>query len=189
MKVWRCDTWTLHADVREPFEDAPKAGVVRPTCVPVLPFLSFSPLSLGLREGTDSEHTFAHRWSPDGAYVVAPNAMNGPVFCAGVISRKDWSSPASLIGHPDIVQAAVRSFPSFPLSLTVLTVLPSPLFPHNRPTTPSSSSATIRNPLPRSITSVPSLRFALKGRCRSGSRTGTSRSSFWRTLWTGRCLI
>lgn len=32
--------------------------------------------------------------------------MNGPVFCAAVIQRTAWSSPASLIGHPDIVQAA-----------------------------------------------------------------------------------
>lgn len=32
--------------------------------------------------------------------------MNGPVFCAAVISRADWSSPASLIGHSDMVQVA-----------------------------------------------------------------------------------
>ena len=32
--------------------------------------------------------------------------MNGPVFCAAVLSRRDWSTPASLIGHSAIVQVA-----------------------------------------------------------------------------------
>ncbi|GAA5910457.1 hypothetical protein JCM6882_007360 [Rhodosporidiobolus microsporus] len=76
LKVWRTADWGLHAEVRDVFVDAPKAGVVRPA------------------------------WSPDGAYIVAPNAMNGPVFCAAVIDRKSWKSPNSLIGHPDIVQVA-----------------------------------------------------------------------------------
>ncbi|GAA5862936.1 hypothetical protein JCM8547_003626 [Rhodosporidiobolus lusitaniae] len=92
LKVWRTDSWTLHADVKEPFDDAPKAGVMRPT------------------------------WSPDGNYIVAPNSMNGPVFCAAVIARQNWKAEHSLIGHPDIVQVAaynplifVRD-PSLPLS-------------------------------------------------------------------------
>ncbi|BGP40593.1 HIR complex subunit [Rhodotorula kratochvilovae] len=76
LKVWRTTDWQLQADIREPFEDAPKATVIRPT------------------------------WSPDGAYIVTPNSMNGPVFCAAVIDRTSWKSPASLIGHQDIVQAA-----------------------------------------------------------------------------------
>lgn len=45
-------------------------------------------------------------WSPDGAFVVTPNSMNGPVFCAAVLARRDWSTPASLIGHSAIVQVA-----------------------------------------------------------------------------------
>ncbi|BGP55906.1 hypothetical protein JCM8202_002694 [Rhodotorula sphaerocarpa] len=76
LKVWRTDDWQLEADIIEPFEDAPKATVLRPT------------------------------WSPDGAFIVTPNSMNGPVFCAAVIQRRDWTSPASLIGHGDMVQAA-----------------------------------------------------------------------------------
>ncbi|BGO91897.1 hypothetical protein NBRC10512_007688 [Rhodotorula toruloides] len=76
LKVWRTDDWALQADITDPFVDAPKATVVRPT------------------------------WSPDGAHIVTPNSMNGPVFCAAVIQRTTWLSPASLIGHPDIVQAA-----------------------------------------------------------------------------------
>ena len=32
--------------------------------------------------------------------------MNGPVFCAAVLARRDWSTPASLIGHSAIVQVA-----------------------------------------------------------------------------------
>jgi len=41
--------------------------------------------------------------------------MNGPVFVAGVIRRKDvktgegWDLASSLIGHPDIVQVTVRT--------------------------------------------------------------------------------
>ncbi|GAA5967585.1 hypothetical protein JCM11641_005703 [Rhodosporidiobolus odoratus] len=76
LKVWRTDTWMMVGDVQEVFEDAPKANVMRPT------------------------------WSPDGAYIVTPNSMNGPVFCAAVIERNTWKSPASLIGHPDMVQCA-----------------------------------------------------------------------------------
>ncbi|GAA6053197.1 hypothetical protein JCM3770_000025 [Rhodotorula araucariae] len=76
LKVWRTSDWQLQADIREPFVDAPKATVIRPA------------------------------WSPDGAYIVTPNSMNGPVFCAAVIDRTTWKSPASLIGHQDIVQAA-----------------------------------------------------------------------------------
>ncbi|GAA5843469.1 hypothetical protein JCM9279_000760 [Rhodotorula babjevae] len=76
LKVWRTDDWGLHADIREPFDDAPKATVIRPA------------------------------WSPDGAYIVTPNSMNGPVFCAAVVDRQTWTSTASLIGHQDIVQAA-----------------------------------------------------------------------------------
>ena len=32
--------------------------------------------------------------------------MNGPVFCAAVLARRDWSTPASLIGHSSMVQVA-----------------------------------------------------------------------------------
>ncbi|GAA5935943.1 hypothetical protein JCM3775_007368 [Rhodotorula graminis] len=76
LKVWRTDDWQLHKDIREPFVDAPKATLIRPA------------------------------WSPDGAYIVTPNSMNGPVFCASVIDRTSWTATASLIGHQDIVQAA-----------------------------------------------------------------------------------
>ncbi|GAA5911337.1 hypothetical protein JCM8208_005225 [Rhodotorula glutinis] len=76
LKVWRTDDWLLHKDIQEPFVDAPKATVIRPA------------------------------WSPDGAYIVTPNSMNGPVFCAAVVDRTTWTATASLIGHQDIVQAA-----------------------------------------------------------------------------------
>ncbi|GAA5999728.1 hypothetical protein JCM10207_005881 [Rhodosporidiobolus poonsookiae] len=76
LKIWTTKDWRLHAQVGECFEEAPKAQFMKPA------------------------------WSPDGAYLVAPNAMNGPVFCAAVVDRQTWKSPNSLIGHPDIVQAA-----------------------------------------------------------------------------------
>jgi len=68
-------------------------------------------------------HSEPLRWSPDGTYIVAPNSMNGPVFVAGVIKRRDfqtgegWDLASSLIGHPDIVQVAVSENLSKPTSL------------------------------------------------------------------------
>ncbi|GAA5983758.1 hypothetical protein JCM10908_005913 [Rhodotorula pacifica] len=76
LKIWRTDDWVLERDITEPFEDAPKATILRPA------------------------------WSPDGAFVVTPNSMNGPVFCAAVLSRQSWTTPASLIGHLAQVQVA-----------------------------------------------------------------------------------
>lgn len=31
LKIWRTADWRMHASVAEPFEDAPKTNVVRPT--------------------------------------------------------------------------------------------------------------------------------------------------------------
>ncbi|KAI5291222.1 HIR complex subunit [Ascosphaera aggregata] len=38
-------------------------------------------------------------WTPDGAYIVAANAMNGPVTCAALIRRGEWDSDITFIGH------------------------------------------------------------------------------------------
>ncbi|KAI5305466.1 MAP kinase kinase (MEK) [Ascosphaera pollenicola] len=38
-------------------------------------------------------------WTPDGAYIVAANAVNGPVTCAALIHRGDWESDITFIGH------------------------------------------------------------------------------------------
>ncbi|GAA5942211.1 uncharacterized protein JCM15063_002043 [Sporobolomyces koalae] len=82
MKIWRTGDWGLEKSIEDAFLDAPKSNGTRPA------------------------------WSPDGAHIVAPNAMNGPVFVAGVITRRDvatgggWELAGSLVGHPDIVQVA-----------------------------------------------------------------------------------
>ncbi|GAA5915392.1 uncharacterized protein JCM6883_006823 [Sporobolomyces salmoneus] len=82
MKIWRTTDWGLEKSIEDAFDDAPKSNGTRPA------------------------------WSPDGSFIVAPNAMNGPVFVAGVIARKnvaagsDWGLASSLIGHPDIVTVA-----------------------------------------------------------------------------------
>ncbi|GAA6021890.1 hypothetical protein JCM11491_004782 [Sporobolomyces phaffii] len=82
MKIWKTSDWTLEKSIEDVFDNAPKSNGTRPA------------------------------WSPDGSYIVAPNSMNGPVFVAGVINRKNvktgqgWNSVSSLIGHPDIVQVA-----------------------------------------------------------------------------------
>jgi hypothetical protein len=46
-------------------------------------------------------------WSPDGAFIAASNAKNGPVFVAAVIEREGWSSEISFVGHANTIQVAV----------------------------------------------------------------------------------
>ncbi|ORY52826.1 WD40-repeat-containing domain protein [Leucosporidium creatinivorum] len=76
LKIWRTADWRMHANVAEPFEDAPKTNVVRPT------------------------------WSPEGTHIVTPNSMNGPVFVAAVIDRATFKSNNSMVGHSNIVEVA-----------------------------------------------------------------------------------
>jgi len=47
-------------------------------------------------------------WSPDGAFIAASNAMNGPVFVGAVIEREFWGSDVSFVGHANTIQVAVR---------------------------------------------------------------------------------
>ncbi|KAG0147103.1 hypothetical protein CROQUDRAFT_722525 [Cronartium quercuum f. sp. fusiforme G11] len=77
VKIWRTSDWKLEADVKQPFIDCPTS-------------------------------TFFRRlsWSPDGAHIVTPNAMNGPVFVSAVVERDIWSSDISLVGHENVVEVA-----------------------------------------------------------------------------------
>ncbi|OLY85345.1 Protein hir1 [Smittium mucronatum] len=70
MKIWRTSDWSLETSIHEPFENS-----------------QFS--------------TYFRRpsWSPDGSGIVAVNAVNGEVPVASVISRKNWKSDLTLIGH------------------------------------------------------------------------------------------
>lgn len=62
-----------------------------------------------------AEPALTHSWSPDGAFIAASNAMNGPVFVASVIERgeaKDergdmWNAEISFVGHDSTIQVAV----------------------------------------------------------------------------------
>lgn len=76
VKIWRTADWKLEADIKQPFINSP--------------------------------HSFFRRlsWSPDGAHIVTPNAMNGPVFVSAVIDRQVWTSDISLVGHENVVQVA-----------------------------------------------------------------------------------
>ncbi|CAO3675192.1 unnamed protein product [Umbelopsis vinacea] len=77
VKIWRTSDWSLERDIREPFVNAP---------------------------GT----TFFRRlsWAPNGSHIAAANAVNGMQCVAAVISRDNWSSDLSLVGHELPVEVA-----------------------------------------------------------------------------------
>lgn len=79
VKIWRTTDWGLEETITKPFKDSPGS-------------------------------TFFRRlsWSPDGAHITASNAMNnnGAVFVAAVISRFNWASDISLVGHENTVEVA-----------------------------------------------------------------------------------
>lgn len=55
-------------------------------------------------------------WSPDGAFIAASNAMNGPVFVAAVIEREGWRDVISFVGHENTIQVAVSQLPNIRFS-------------------------------------------------------------------------
>ncbi|KZT51632.1 WD40 repeat-like protein [Calocera cornea HHB12733] len=77
VRIWRTTDWGLKRLVDQPFPLSPAATFFR-----------------------------CPSWSPDGAHITAANAMNGPVFVAAVISRKEWTSDISLVGHENTVEVA-----------------------------------------------------------------------------------
>ncbi|WFC97477.1 HIR complex subunit [Malassezia yamatoensis] len=80
LKIWRTIDGGLEACITAPFTSSPSS-------------------------------TFFHRssWTPDGANLIASNAMNGPVFVASVIKRLSWTSDVSLVGHENAVTVAACS--------------------------------------------------------------------------------
>ncbi|KGB77047.2 protein HIR1 [Cryptococcus deuterogattii R265] len=77
VKIWNTEDWSLAETISKPFETSPQS-------------------------------TFFRRlsWSPDGAFIAASNAMNGPVFVAAVIDREGWASDISFVGHENTIQVA-----------------------------------------------------------------------------------
>lgn len=43
-------------------------------------------------------------WSPDGAHIGGPNAMNAPVRVITIINRGTWSNDISLVGHEGAIE-------------------------------------------------------------------------------------
>ncbi|WFD24487.1 HIR complex subunit [Malassezia equina] len=80
VKIWRTSDWGLEASIKAPFKSSPSS-------------------------------TFFHRpsWTPDGAHLLAANAMNGPVFVASIVNRYTWASDLALVGHENAVTVAACS--------------------------------------------------------------------------------
>lgn len=80
VKIWRTSDWGLEASVKAPFKSSPSS-------------------------------TFFHRpsWTPDGAHLLAANAMNGPVFVASIVDRYTWASDMALVGHENAVTVVACS--------------------------------------------------------------------------------
>ncbi|ORZ19308.1 WD40-repeat-containing domain protein [Absidia repens] len=77
VKIWRTSDWHKEAEVKDPFYKT---------------------------SGT----TFFRRlsWSPDGAHLVAPSAMNGSHCVAAIIDRDHWDADVSLVGHSVPIEVA-----------------------------------------------------------------------------------
>ncbi|OZJ03631.1 hypothetical protein BZG36_03720 [Bifiguratus adelaidae] len=70
LKIWRTSDWNLEASVEEPFTLAPATTL-------------FRRLS----------------WSPDGARIVAANAVKSEATIAAIVDRDEWKTDVSLVGH------------------------------------------------------------------------------------------
>jgi len=76
-------------------------------------------------------------WSPDGEFIAASNAMNGPIFVGAVIERQGFTSDISFVGHENTIQVAVcqatrlrrTSFTYALVDLLVIGIQPTRLFP------------------------------------------------------------
>ncbi|KAK9760908.1 HIR complex subunit, variant 2, partial [Basidiobolus ranarum] len=70
VKVWRTSDWSIQKDITKPFANSTSTTI-------------FRRLS----------------WSPEGSHIAAANAMNGATPVAAIISRDNWDSDISLVGH------------------------------------------------------------------------------------------
>lgn len=95
VKIWRTADWGLESTITAPFKNAPAATFTRLSSV------------VSLSSFVDVYSHSEYRWSPEGAYVVTPNSMAGPVFVAAVIDRATWGSGTSMVGHENIIEVAV----------------------------------------------------------------------------------
>ncbi|KAJ3218135.1 HIR complex subunit [Dinochytrium kinnereticum] len=78
VKVWRISDWKVNSEITEPYV-------------------------------TTASTTFFRRlsWSPEGTYVITANGENGNIPVAPIISREDWSTELSLVGHQAPIEVAL----------------------------------------------------------------------------------
>ncbi|KAI8141993.1 WD40-repeat-containing domain protein [Fennellomyces sp. T-0311] len=77
LKIWRTSDWGLEQEIKAPFINAPGTTL-------------FRRLS----------------WSPNGSHIVTSNAVNGMHCIAAVVSREDWATEVSLVGHQLPIEVA-----------------------------------------------------------------------------------
>lgn len=93
MRIWNTENWQLEKIVSEPFQDSPSSTFFRRLRYVLHAFRS--------------DRCSQFSWSPDGAFIAASNAMNGPIFVGAVIERESWGSQISFVGHSNTIQVAV----------------------------------------------------------------------------------
>ncbi|KAI8838088.1 WD40-repeat-containing domain protein [Chytridium lagenaria] len=78
VKIWNTADWKVHSEITDPYVST-------------------------------ASTTFFRRlsWSPEGSSIITANGENGNIPVAPIISREDWSTHVSLVGHQAPIEVAL----------------------------------------------------------------------------------